>query len=624
MCGICGFIDYKRKLSEIDLSRMEESISYRGPDDRGIFIDNYKDVRIGFGHVRLSILDLSTAGHQPMSFANDTIVYNGEIYNFKEIRTELEKRGHVFYSNCDTEVILHAFYEWGKECVRRFIGMFTFTIYDKLEGKVFFCRDRAGIKPLYYSWCSDLFVFGSELKCLMSLKEYKRVIDKESLSLFLQLGFIPSPKTIFENTYKLEPGHWLIFDLNNKTLTDECYWDVVDCYKQDKLAITYDDAVIQLKEILKSAFGYRMISDVPVGVFLSGGYDSSLLASILVKELGVTPKTFTIGFREGNNEAPDAEEISQILGTEHTTFYCDIKEAKEIIPYLSLYYDEPFSDISGIPTILVSKLAKQQVSVALSADGGDEVFAGYYAYDKLTKYYPIVSKIPTAIQKIYKGTYKLSEHILPNEGRITHLATYLDTFYKSDLSVRGWTLAEFSSYENVAKRLLGRDFDYESFFVDDEKVNNRLEFRLLFDYKYRMADEFLTKVDRATMSVSLEGREPLMDHRIVEFVARLPWEYKYMKGFKKRIERDLVHSYLPEHVMNKPKRGFTIPLNSWLRNDLAEYSGEMLMSESLGKCGLIKSEVQNLYNNFLSGNNYHSNVIWRLVQLSSWYNRWMS
>jgi len=305
MCGFCGYINYKRPVNGNVIKSMVEVINHRGPDDSGYYEDINDNYQLALGHARLSILDLSPLGHQPMHYNNLTIAYNGEVYNFKEIRNELSKLGHSFTSNSDTEVILHSFEEWGMKCVEKFIGMFAYVIYDKSEKKLYICRDRAGVKPFYYYYTGDVFVFGSELKSIMQYPGLKKEINNTALTSFFEFGYIPNDQCILTDAYKLE-ANWMIYDITNKSYTIKSYWDIQDYYNKPKLNITYEDAKSELLNICKSAFGYRMISDVPVGLALSGGYDSTLVASVLVKELGVNLNTFTIGFNEGNNEAPDS------------------------------------------------------------------------------------------------------------------------------------------------------------------------------------------------------------------------------------------------------------------------------------------------------------------------------
>ncbi|MCX6723491.1 MAG: asparagine synthase (glutamine-hydrolyzing), partial [Candidatus Staskawiczbacteria bacterium] len=395
MCGIIGIRDFRNKISPQILSKMTDILSYRGPDDSGIYIDEKNNV--GFGHRRLSILDLSSAGHQPMSDDNENIwvTFNGEIYNFKEIRKELENKGHRFKSNSDTEVIVKSYEEWGIEAVKKYRGMFAFAIWDKTKEKLFLVRDRAGVKPLYYYHKDNLFLFSSELKSFHQHPKFEKEINFDALALFLQFGYILAPHTIFQDAYKLNPGHYLEIDKNG-SLKEIKYWDITDYYLEKPINKPEDEIEKELEQILIESFNYRMVSDVPVGVFLSGGIDSSLVAALLQTNSKNSIKTFTIGFNEKEyNEAPYAKKIARHLKTDHNEIYCTSKDALEIIPKLSEIYDEPFGDSSSIPTYLVSKFARQQVKVALSADAGDELFCGYSRYELLNNYYKIIQKTPS-------------------------------------------------------------------------------------------------------------------------------------------------------------------------------------------------------------------------------------
>jgi len=381
MCGIVGFCSCNNKVDKGVLISMRDSLSHRGPDDKGEYID--EENNIGLAHRRLSILDLSSLGRQPMSNDNGSIwvTYNGEIYNFKEIRRELAQRGFSFKTNSDTEVLVKAYEKWGVDCINKFIGMFALAVWDKRERKLYLIRDRAGVKPLYYYFNNGLFIFASELKALAKHPGFSKELNLSILPQYLRYGYIASPHTIYKDTFKVKPGHYICFS-NNK-IDEVKYWDILDYYEQDKLTGSEDEIAEELEEILLDSFKYRLVSDVPVGVFLSGGVDSSLLTAMLQKNINAQLKTFSIGFYEDRyNEAKWAKKVADYLGTDHTE-----KESLEIVPKLPEIYDEPFGDNSGIPTYLVSKLARQDVTVVLSADGGDEVFFGYNRYREAMYFY---------------------------------------------------------------------------------------------------------------------------------------------------------------------------------------------------------------------------------------------
>ena len=387
MCGIAGFCDFKNTLSEEVLSNMTRTLAHRGPDSEGYKVINESNFRLGLGHRRLSILDLSEKGNQPFVRHGISIVFNGEIYNFKEIRQELTQIGYTFDSDTDTEVIIAAYKAWGMDSIKKFIGMFAYALYDQALSALFLVKDRVGVKPLYYYFDNQTFLFASELKAFHQNPAFKKEIDYDALALYLQYSYIPTPYCIFKNTHKIRPGHYLKFNLANKSFQEIKYWDVNDAYNHPKLSISFEEAVEETDRLLTSAFNYRMVADVPVGVFLSGGYDSSAVTSILQKNRTEKIKTFTIGFHEAKfNEATEAKKIAEYLATDHTEYYCTAQDAINVFHQLPSVYDEPFADNSVVPTILVSQLARKSVTVALSGDGGDEIFAGYNKFSQSIGY----------------------------------------------------------------------------------------------------------------------------------------------------------------------------------------------------------------------------------------------
>ncbi len=628
MCGICGYINYKEPINLPIIEKMSKAQSHRGPNDMGTYTYGAGKYEIAFGHVRLSILDLSEQGHQPMSFHNNTIVFNGEIYNYKEIRDELIKLGHTFSSNCDTEVVLHAYTEWGEESVRRFIGMFAFAIYNQDSQKVILCRDRAGIKPLYFYHDGGSFLFGSELKTFHAYPYFKKEISKDAVSLYMKLGYIPAPYSVFENTYKLQQGHYLSFDLKSNQLKIYQYWNLRDYYIAPKLDIGYEEAKQQVEDILKSSFKYRMVSDVPVGVFLSAGFDSSCVAALLQSTTSNRIKTFTIGFESGVNEAPRAKIIANHLGTDHTEYYCTIQEGLELIDQLPYYYDEPFADSSAIPTTLVSKLASKDVKVVLSADGGDEIFAGYNSYEKLIKRFNQIQKIPKGMYNPLSGLLSFMSRYSGNQ----HTTWRLD--FLSEILHNGKDDLQMSflknSYKTDSSGYQGNMFLFEN--TPDPPVlseeMHEMDFlsKLMYiDYIQYMCDDILVKVDRATMSVSIEGRDPFLDQRIIEFAARIPSQYKFDGNVKKKILKDIVYKYIPRDIMDMPKNGFSLPLADWLGNGLSDYVSHYLSSNEI-----IKSAVFNVdYIDFCKGQfkkdpTLNAYSIWKILQFQMWYDKWMA
>jgi len=534
MCGITGFLDFNKKSALEMLRQMSATLHHRGPDDEGNEIIQHPNVAIGMGFRRLAIIELSSAGHQPMKSAdgNFTIIFNGEIYNHAELRKQLEQEGLSFRSQSDTEVILQSFSRWGISCIQKFIGMFAIALYDSKEEKVYLIRDRAGVKPIYWYFKNDLFLFGSELKAFHRHPSFQKEIDHGAISLYFQHGYIPAPHCIFKNTYKLLPGHYLTIDLRSKEIRNSCYWDVSDFYNKPKLAISETEAITETEKILTKAFNYRMVADVPVGIFLSGGYDSSLVTALLQKERTQKLKTFTIGFeQESYNEAKHARKVAEHLGTEHYEYTCTYKEAMDIIPMLPEISDEPLADSSLIPTYLVSKMARKQVTVALSADGGDETFAGYTKYAKATDYLNKLQKLPSIAKTAAQIPALLWKMTSSNSLSIPDRADKLQLILRAKHPVEAFNIITQGMTQNEVSSLLMNHITFPlSAFDDFDKLKapELLDNFLWLDYKTFLSDDILQKVDRATMAVSLEGREPLLDHNIIEWAAQLPSAFKLM------------------------------------------------------------------------------------------------
>ncbi len=631
MCGFSGFIDYNKTSSKEVLKSMTDVLTYRGPDDRGYSFYDEANYHLGLGHRRLSILDLSSLGHQPMKYKNLEIIYNGEVYNFKEIRKELIKLGFEFSSDSDTEVILKSFHYWGEKAVLKFNGMFAICFLDRKNHNLKIFRDRAGVKPLYWSWNEDLLLFSSELKSFSEHPEYNKKINFNALGLFLQYGYIPQPHSIFENTYKLKSGHFLNIDLRSKHIEEKQYWNVLDYYRKPKLNLSLNEAIEETERILISSFNYRMVSDVPVGLFLSGGYDSSVTTAILQKNSKNKINTFTIGFKEkGYDESPFAKRVANYLGTNHTEYYCTQKEALDIIPDLPDIYDEPFGDSSAISTILVSKLAKKDVTVSLSSDGGDEIFGGYSKYRLLKSYFEKFSKIPAR-----KQLSKLIQGINPERIPFTNTIGNFNTkYYKLANKLGAENSAEMLRYYSEyftfkeTRKLLVNKYSKEHTYFENSILltndKNSIDSMLATDYLTYMVDDVLTKVDRATMSFSLEGREPLLDYRIIEFVAQLPPEYKIYNGIDKYILKEITHKYIPKKLMERPKMGFAVPIYTWFKDELKDLFYEYLNKDRLEKEGIFDvDEVIKLRDKYFNGNKENVRRLWFILMFEMWYERWM-
>jgi len=632
MCGIAGFVDFNKKMDMSTLKSMTDVLHHRGPDDSGYSFYDTDEAAIGLGHRRLSIMDLSSHGHQPMAYKNLELVYNGEVYNFKEIREELKRENYKFESDSDTEVILKAYHRWGIKAVDKFNGMFVITFYDKETKKITLIRDRAGVKPLFYYKKDNVFLFASELKSFHESEYFDKEIDRNALTLYLQYGYIPQPYTIFQDTHKLNAGHYLEIDLETQKIEDIKYWDVLDFYNKPKLKISDNEAIEETEKLLKSAFDYRMVADVPVGVFLSGGYDSSIVTAMLQKDNANKINTFTIGFHEkGFDEAPYAKAVAKHLGTNHTEYYCTQKDALEIIPKLCEIYDEPFGDVSGIPTTLVSALARKDVTVSLSADAGDELFAGYSKHHTSLQHYNRFSKIPNAVKSLFKSGMNAVD---PNSIPFLKNTYNFETKYRklknvltaqSAVDIMKFT-SQYFTFKQTQGLLKQPTLEMPTHF--DDKVsdhNDEINHMLAVDYKTYMLDDILTKVDRAGMSVSLEGREPLLDYRIIEYAAQLPSHFKYRNGQQKWLLKEITHKYLPKEMMDRPKQGFGVPITEWFRDELKEYFMVYLDRNRLQKEGLFNAEeVVKIRDKYLNGDKESAAKLWRILMFEMWFERWMA
>lgn len=634
MCGIAGFIDVTKRTEDTVLQKMTDALHHRGPDGADYQNFHTEQAFIGFGHRRLSIIDLSSAGKQPMQYGDVWITYNGEVYNYETIRQELLALGHTFSGHSDTEVILHAYKQWGIACIDKFIGMFAFVLYDTGKEELFCVRDRAGVKPFYYYWENGLFLFASELKAFHQHPNFKKQLNRNAVAAFMQFGNVPNPHCIFQNCYKLKPGHYLHFNIKNAAFHIHQYWNVYDAYNKPKLDISFEEAKTETEKILKSACDYRMVADVPVGVFLSGGYDSACVTALLQKGRTEKLKTYTIGVSDiGLNEAPYARDVAKHLGTDHHEFTCTQKEALELIPGLPYYYDEPFADSSAIPTTLVCKMARQHVTVALSADAGDEVFAGYNRYDYLMKHGKLLNSLPAFARRGASGLMNSipSDRIpvLRNKYNFHNRYEKLKALL-NDPSPQNMMLSLSRQFnDKQLKELFVQsvetiDAAYSSHELRKE-FHTPLSYMMAVDYQTYLTDDILQKVDRASMTVSLEGREPFLDHRVIEWAAQLPDSYKYHQGTKKYILKEIVHQYVPKALMDRPKMGFAIPIENWLMNDLRLQVMHYLSDEKIKAQGIFNADVvKNTVQQFYSGKKELALKVWYLLMFEMWYEKWMS
>lgn len=628
MCGISGFVS-KQNITSRELKAMNDTMIHRGPDDEGVEIYPMKGTmsgyNIGLAQRRLAIIDLTPGGHQPMSSVDGriTVVFNGEIYNYREIKEEL--KDYPFKSDSDTEVIIASYLKWGIDAVARFNGMFAICLYDRDTEDVYLCRDRIGKKPLYYELDGENLYFASELKPLMARPGFGKQIRTQVLSRYLCQLCVNAPDSIFENVYKLEPGSILKF-ANGKAQTWK-YWDVWETYSKMRLnpVTDYAQAKEELKNLLRRSVSLRMISDVPLGTFLSGGYDSSLVTAI-ARECAQAPvKTFSIGFNEEKyNEAKYAKQVAEYLGTDHTELYIDENMMFDLVDSIPKYYDEPFADSSQIPSMLVSGLARSKVTVALSGDGGDEFFCGYNVYELIAqaqKLDALGGMVSTFTSLPLLRGLKLGDK-LPFKVKVI-----ADNRNKS-------TKTQFGSqnYTDIAKKMvLGDTLSCKYEFDDKYKVKSWQTRRMLLDMDTYLPGDILCKMDRASMKYSLESRCPILDVDVMEYSFRLDHSFKYDKGNKKRILKDIAYDYIPREMLDRPKVGFGVPLDKWLRGPLKDKLLDMTDRDFLVRQGIfepdvtvkfVKDYLENGDSGQFSGSNY-SKICWPLFVFQQWYLEYM-
>lgn len=626
MCGICGFITDKTIPKEA-LIKMNNSLAHRGPDDHGEEIYQIDhNICVGFAHRRLSIMDLSDKGHQPMHSPDQrvSVIFNGEIYNHRELRKEITE--YPFCSECDTEIIIAAYLKWGIDFVEKINGMFAIALLDREDGTVYLIRDRIGKKPVYYHLdMNNNVVFASELKALFHSGIFRAEINRNVIGRFLYQNYIIAPDTIYQNTYKLEAG--TVLKISKKKVEKYKYWDVADRYnvlKQDSIQ-DYVRAKRELKEILKRAVARRMIADVPIGAFLSGGYDSSLVCALAQECSGEPIKTFAIGFEDSAyNEAPYAKEVANVLGTDHTELYIAEKELLDILDSIPDYYDEPMADSSQIATMYVAELAKKDVSVVLSGDGGDELFGGYGIY-------PILQQVQ---KKWYLGRLLYQIGKLPHmkETRLWKKRTILYRVLSDDNNREAKTQAGVNSYFDIVNKILGHRVDNFYYETESRYQEKRLDItRMLLDVDTYLPEDILTKVDRATMRYALECRCPILDPEVVEYSFRISPNFKVDHGTTKKILRDIVYEYIPRTIMERPKAGFAVPIDRWMRSALKDKIMDWSSKDYLDRQGIFDADAtQNFINTYIkegdgtkwSGRNY-SRIAWAYYIFQQWYERYM-
>ncbi len=629
MCGFVGFIS--NSMTDINhdavLNKMLSKIVHRGPDDYGIWVDG----EVALGHRRLSIQDTSVLGHQPMhSHSNRfVIIFNGEVYNFIELKEELILLGFSFKSDSDTEVLLACVEVWGVEAsLKRFSGMFAFALWDKKEKKLYLARDRMGEKPLYYADLPTGVIFGSQLNSLVEHPYFKKELNRDAIGLYLRHGYIPAPLSIYKNTAKLMPGELITFEVRANEISNEdavAYWSFKDTVKKQSSGILLNDTKIALSELdklISKSVMQQSKADVPLGAFLSGGIDSSLITAYMQSQSSKPINTFTIGFKDPKyNEAKFAKEIAKHLGTNHTEYYIDQSDLLSVVPKLPRIFDEPFADSSQLPTYVVGALAKQKVTVALSGDGGDELFCGYGRYERTHKRWTKIEKIPLPIRNLIG---KAASHIGPNTnikdftilGKSAHElirgldyvgCTNFNSFYKRSMST-------LSNVELIVKGASPCITAYDS--LQDRNI---LEHMMCSDTLQYLPDDILVKVDRAFMASSLEGRIPLLDHNIVEFAKSVPVDVHRFDGHGKYLLRELLYKKVPKKLIDRPKMGFAIPLDDWLRDSLEEWANNLLCPVRLERDDIFDVNfVTQLWRQHKAGVNNWGTLLWSILMFNAW------
>ena len=626
MCGINGFWTERAESEEILTSwgkTMSDSLRHRGPDDEGLWTD--PTAGIVLGSRRLAILDLSPAGHMPMisHCGRYVIAYNGEVYNFSEIKLDLERNGRYCIGNSDTEVLVNACALWGIEgTLSRLNGMFSFALWDKHERTLSLARDRLGVKPLYYGWSQNTFLFGSELKALISHPAFNGQLDRSSLALFLRLGYIPAPYSIYERIYKLMPGHWLTLKAPDTRTTSQPYWcarNIVENSIQSRFRGDFSEAVDEIETLLRDSVRLRMLADVPVGAFLSGGIDSSIVVAMMQAQTASNVKTFTIGFKEEtHNEATHSRKIAQYLGTEHTEMYISADTAQQTIPLMPDVYDEPFADPSQIPTFLVSKLARQAVTVSLSGDGGDELFGGYQEYLLGIQRLKILKRLPASTRTLVSQGVKGVDVLANGRFRkVSRLLTVASPEAMHHYHVSQWMWPTDLLPEAIEPRTPFTDFRSWPSGIDDAE---RMMYADMVTY---LPEDILTKLDRASMAVSLEAREPLLDYRIVELAWRLPMHFKIHQGQTKRILHSVLSRYIPPALFERPKMGFGLPLAQWLRGSLRPWAEELLDPGKLREQAVFNvTPIRNAWKEHLDGRGNRATELWGILMFQAWRQKW--
>jgi asparagine synthase (glutamine-hydrolysing) len=626
MCGLTGFLGGRQSADEMraTVRAMSDAIVHRGPDDSGEWLDADHGIALGFR--RLAIVDLSEAGHQPMTSASGRFVmlFNGEVYNYEAIRRELTEAGRApaFRGHSDTEVMLAAFEAWGIEAaVPRFVGMFGIAVWDRTERVLHLVRDRMGVKPMYYGFVGDTFLFGSELKALRRHRDFNAAVDSAAVAAYLRYLYVPAPLSIYAGIHKQVPGTILTLREGSREITTRTYWSAAEVAEQgvaNRFRGTETDAADALDALLRDAVALRMVADVPLGVFLSGGVDSSLVTALMQAQTSQPVKTFTIGFEEGAyDEAKYAAAIAKHLGTAHTELYVTPADAMNVIPSLPSMYDEPFADSSQIPTFLVSKMARRHVTVSLSGEGGDEVFGGYRRYFEGQRVLRTFRRVPSPLRRL------LGRTITAMPPALWHQLLRREPQAGAQMQKLGRVLAA-RNLDDLYFELMTHWRDVVPSAPNTPRpaiphLADPVERMMLLDQLTYLPDDILAKVDRASMAASLEAREPLLDHRVIEFAWTLPLSMKVQGGQGKQILRRVLDRYVPRPMIERPKMGFKVPIHAWMTGPLRDWAEDLLSERKLRDTGLLDvPKIRNVWTQALGGKDAWHDHLWAVLMLQAW------
>ncbi|MGC5327273.1 asparagine synthase (glutamine-hydrolyzing) [Brevibacillus sp. SYSU BS000544] len=649
MCGFAGIVNYNKTFSNSSLTavlkQMTDAINYRGPDGEGYWVD--ESLGIGLGHRRLSIIDLSSNGHQPIVSQNGryVMIYNGEVYNHQQLARELDSLGYQRKGHSDTEIILACFEAWGiDQSIQRFVGMFAIALFDRKEATFTLIRDRMGEKPLYYGFVGENFIFASEIKAFQVFPGFKGTIDRDAIASYIRYNYVPSPQTIYQHIKKLPPGTYLQVSIIDQTVPEPTvYWSIHSILEKRQAGLeTIDEgeAILQLEALMQQSIRQQMIADVPIGAFFSGGVDSTSIVAMMQSLHSKPIKTFTIGFTdEDYNEAIFAKRIVEHLRTDHTELYINHQELMDVIPHIAHISDEPFSATSIIPTFLVSRLARQSVTVSLSGDGGDELFGGYNRHLWGNRIWEKVNRIPKGVrhataagmkmvpQELWNVVYNKLSPILPLSWNVTlpgEKVTKLAAILTED-SLNSIYVNLVSNWKDGNGIVQGASKPLQSAIINDQdwvRVTNPSEKMMVMDLISYLPDHILVKVDRASMNVSLESRAPFLDHRIVEFAWSLPIEMKIREGIGKWILRQILYKYVPEKLINRPKTGFSVPIGRWLRGPLREWAEDLLDEGKLQRDGFFDPKpIRTKWAEHIQGKRDWHNDLWAVLMFQAWFER---